>query len=156
MQFDAADDALSRRAFAQIGRKGFPGGLLFIHRNFEMVFYADRSDLENAVDVFNVSFHIGPVEVFESADFFPGQRRGQRSHHSAGGRGDDMVESGRVLLFRFHLVEVLYPAVDAIVDRLTEAFDHRFPGGTFFSDNPDSRRVDYFSHEVLLRRATAA
>ena len=62
LQFDAADDALSRRAIAQIGRKSFPGGFLLIAGNFEMVLYADRGDLENAVDVFNVSFYIGTVE----------------------------------------------------------------------------------------------
>jgi len=61
-----------------------------------------------------------------------------------------MVECGRVLLFRFDLAEVLYTSVNALVDRLTEALDHCSPGGTFFSDDPDSGCVDRFCHEVLI------
>ncbi|SPF36494.1 hypothetical protein SBDP1_1520006 [Syntrophobacter sp. SbD1] len=148
LDFDAADDALSRGALAQIGRKSLPGAFFLIRLELKVVFHTDRRDLENAFDIFDVSLHIGLVEVFGSADFFPGQRRGQRSHHSAGGRGYDMVESGRVLLFRFDFVKFLYTAVDAIVNRLTEAFDHCSPGGASFSDDPDTRRVDYLSHEI--------
>ncbi len=150
LQFYAADNALGRRAIAQIGCKSFSGPFSLVRGELQMVFDAYRRDLQNAADAFNISFRIGPEEVLESADFFTGQRRGQCPHHSAGGRRYDMVERGRMLLFRFDLVEVLYPAVDAIVDRFAEAFDHGSPGGAFFPDYTDSGRVNHFSHEILL------
>jgi hypothetical protein len=93
----------------------------------------DASDFQNFVDLFNVTSYLSLIEMLEGSDFFAGQYHGQCAHHSATHSADYVIQSGGVLFFWFYLIKILYSTVDAIINRLTKAFDQGFPGWALFS-----------------------
>jgi hypothetical protein len=106
-----------------VGKGPLRVGHLFFG-TLEVHFYPDCRNPENAIDILDVSFNIGPVELLGRGDLVSGQQRGQCPHHSPRGCGYNVIEGCSILLFGFDLVEPLDPPVDAIIDRLGEALDH--------------------------------
>jgi hypothetical protein len=75
--------------------------------------------------------------MLESAYLFSGQYHGQCPHHSAADSANDVIQGGSVLLFWLNFIKIFDPAVNTIVDRLPEAFDNSFSGGSPVSGNGD-------------------
>jgi len=115
-----------------------------------MVFHADLCNFQYIVDVLNVSLDLCPVLVLRSGDLLSGQRRGQCSHHSASGCGDNMVQRGGMLFVGLDFVKFLDPAVNAIINGFVEPFNHGSPGRTFFPDNFDPRGVNKITNGPSL------
>ena len=104
-----------------------------------MVFDPDRCDFKDIVNVLDITFHIGPVEMLGGVNFFSGHHRGQCSHHSPGCGGNNMIKRRRMLLFGLDLIEFYYPTMNSIIDRVPK------------SPSIVARRVGPFSLTILIR-----
>jgi len=147
---DTANHTLSCGTSNQINGKSVSGLLSFPRGDFKVALYPDFRNFQDSVHILDLSLHIGPKSLFGSGDLFSGQHRGQCSHHSTRSCRHNMVEGGRVFFLRLDFIEALYPPVDSVIDGFVETLDHSSAGRSYFPNNPDSRCVNYFSHDTLL------
>jgi len=137
MDFDAADDALCRRAGSEVRGESPFRFFGFTLRYFQVIGDSNLGDSEDIVYVLNIPLYIRPVTIFWRWDLLFGQEPGQRSHHSGSGRSNDVVERGSMLFLGFNFIEALDPTVNTVIDWLIKTLDYGSPCRSFFPHNRD-------------------
>jgi hypothetical protein len=130
------------------GAVGF-GALAF--GDFQFVAQVYGGDAKEFVIGFDAAFDVG-FEMICSGDSARFQRAGKCAGQSTSERGDDVIDGRGHRLGVFHAVILGVAAVRAELQRLLETFNVRLAKGTLLLHQPDSRGMNDFAHDGLLRR----
>ena len=61
----------------KVGWKSFTCAFSLFYRDFQVILYSNLGDLEQAIHIFNITFHFRLIPVFPREDLLRGQHRGQ-------------------------------------------------------------------------------
>jgi hypothetical protein len=123
LNVNTSDDTLGPGAGRKILVECLAGLIRLSARNHEAIMDTDPSDLEDAIDIFNIPLHMSLVTIFGGGNILLGQKTGQGPHHSASNTTYDVVKGCRMFLFRFTLVKSLNSPVHTIEYRFLESLD---------------------------------
>jgi hypothetical protein len=147
---NAADDTLGTGTGRKIVIECLAGFICLPRRYLEAIMNTDPSDLEDAVDIFDIPLHMSLIAIFSGRYLLLGQKPGQGSHHSTSHSPYNVVKGRRVFLSRFELVKSLNASVYTIEYWFFESLNEGFANWALYSSNGNSRCMDELSHLFLL------
>ena len=120
---------------------------LFIRRNAQVVHDPDFRNLYGLMRFRNIALDDRGQIVGERCDLARYQRAGKGAGQSSADRGDHMIESRGVFIFRFDAVEFRDAAMDTVGHGLFKLFDEGGSNGRYFLYDRDVAGVDDVCHE---------